>query len=126
MAIFVQEGQTANALLTAIFFALVVGTFTTTLTPGWLPPGCPLSPSEAAAAILAACVSLFPLIFLVKRTGGALGAACSRTLLAHLGNPLGKVRNRRKFEDQFWQLCIHLGMTALEVYVLFYDEVRVR
>ena len=72
MAIFVQEGQTANALLTAIFFALVVGTFTTTLTPGWLPPGCPLSPSEAVAAILAACVSLFPLIFLVKRLGGAL------------------------------------------------------
>ena len=45
-------------------------------------------------------------------------------MLAHLGNPLGKVRNRREFEDQFWQLCIHVGMTALEVYVLFYDEVR--
>lgn len=122
MAIFVQESSTANVILTIIFFLEVVGTFATTLMPGFLPPGCPLAPREAAATLLATCVALFPVIFLIKRLGGVLGAFFSRTILRHLGNPLGKMRNRRKFEDQFWQLCIHVGMTALEVYVLYYDD----
>uniref|UniRef100_A0A7S0IMP8 TLC domain-containing protein n=1 Tax=Calcidiscus leptoporus TaxID=127549 RepID=A0A7S0IMP8_9EUKA len=110
-----------NGILTFIFLSQVVGVFMSVFTPGMLPPGSPLTSSAAGCALLASCAMLFPTIFLVKRISGAAGALASRTILKSLGDPLRKHRTLRKFEDQCWQLAIHVGMTLLEVYILYYD-----
>ena len=76
---------------------------------------------EAAAALAAACVVLFPTIQLVKLASEAAGGLLSRSLLKPLGDPLRKSKNMAKFKDQMWQLAIHVSMTLLEVWILYYD-----
>lgn len=56
----------------------------------------------ATAGLIAACKSLFPVL------GRQLSTKDS----------LKKPRNLRKFVDQSWQLVVHCGMTAIEVYLL--------
>ena len=107
-----------DTLLTSSFFLLVAAVFATLL-GGGLPRGCPLGPAAAAGYLVACCLALMPTIMLIKRTSGWLGGLASRHLLA--SQPLRKMRNRVKFEDQCWQLVIHSSMTALEVYILFVD-----
>jgi hypothetical protein len=111
---------TLNFALTAIFFALVVGSFGS-LAVGNLPPACPLGPSAATAALAGACILVFPAIFLVKTISGAVFKVVSRVFLRHVGDPLAKPKNLHKFQDQMWQLAIHVGMTALEVHILYYE-----
>jgi len=89
--------------------------------PGALPAGCPLTGPQAFAALAVTCLALFPLIGLVKLIAGHACALLSRTALAHLGDPVAKVKTRNKLRDQSWQLTIHSAMTALEAYILFVD-----
>ena len=112
-----------NAVLTTVFLAEVVGIFGMLLfRPGMTTSvGAPLVGAEAAAALAAACVVLFPTIQLVKLASEAVGGLLSRTLLKPLGDPLKKPKNMAKFKDQMWQLAIHVSMTLLEVWILYYD-----
>jgi len=111
----IRIDPTTNALLTAVFGLEVLAIFALIFVPGALPAGCPLGPEAAAAALAAACVTLYPVILLVKCVAGYACALVSRTLLAHLGNPVRKAKTRNKLRDQSWQLFIHCAMTALEV-----------
>ena len=108
-----------NAALITVFTIEVIGTFVSALLQ-YLPAGCPATGIVAASALLGACLLLFPAIFMLKHFAGALGAFISRRLISE--DPLSKLRTRRKFADQAWQLAIHLSMTALEAYVLFFDD----
>jgi len=112
-----------NAVLTTVFLAEVVGIFGMLLfRPGMTTSvGAPLVGAEAAAALAAACVVLFPTIHLVKLASEAVGGLLSRSLLKPLGDPLRKSKNMAKFKDQMWQLAIHVSMTLLEVWILYYD-----
>jgi hypothetical protein len=112
-----------NAVLTTVFLAEVVGIFGMLLfRPGMTTSvGAPLVGAEAAAALAAACVVLFPTIQLVKLASEAVGGLLSRSLLKPLGDPLRKSKNMAKFKDQMWQLAIHVSMTLLEVWILYYD-----
>ena len=112
-----------NAVLTTVFLAEVVGIFGMLLfRPGMTTSvGAPLVGAEAAAALAAACVVLFPTIQLVKLASEAAGGLLSRSLLKPLGDPLRKSKNMAKFKDQMWQLAIHVSMTLLEVWILYYD-----
>jgi len=111
----------ANAVLTALFGAEVVGALFA-LSAGAVPPFSPLEPKMCAAALVAACLLIFPLINLVKMTSARLGRAFSRTALARVGDPLSKRRTMHKFQDQMWQLFIHGSMTAFELYILFVED----
>ena len=64
---------------------------------------------------------LFPTIQLVKLASEVVGGLLSRSLLKPLGDPLRKSKNMAKFKDQMWQLAIHVSMTLLEVWILYYD-----
>ena len=112
-----------TAVLTTVFLAEVVGIFGMLLfRPGMTTSvGAPLVGAEAAAALAAACVVLFPTIQLVKLASEAAGGLLSRSLLKPLGDPLRKSKNMAKFKDQMWQLAIHVSMTLLEVWILYYD-----
>jgi len=111
-----------NGLLTTLFGLEVVAVFAVLLAlPGALPAGCPLTGPQAFAALAVTCLALFPLIGLVKLIAGHACALLSRTALAHLGDPVAKVKTRNKLRDQSWQLTIHSAMTALEAYILFVD-----
>ena len=139
----------ANAVLTALFGAEVVGALYALsagarapallrlATPcarhreptgarprcaGAVPPFSPLEPKMCAAALVAACLLIFPLINLVKMTSARFGRAFSRTALARVGDPLSKRRTMHKFQDQMWQLFIHGSMTAFELYILFVED----
>ena len=139
----------ANAVLTALFGAEVVGALYALsagarapallrlATPcarhreptgarprcaGAVPPFSPLEPKMCAAALVAACLLIFPLINLVKMTSARFGRAFSRTALAHVGDPLSKRKTMHKFQDQMWQLFIHGSMTAFELYILFVED----
>ena len=107
-----------NAALTAVLF-VEIGAALVGLLRGHLARGCPLGPEAAAAALVVSCVVLFPLIQLVKRVSGALGALASRTLSP--GDPLAKHRTRTKFADQCWQLFVHLLTSSIGAYVIWYD-----
>jgi len=111
-----------NGLLTTLFGLEVVAVFAVLLAlPGALPAGCPLTGPQAFAALAVTCLALFPLIGLVKLIAGHACALLSRTALAHLGDPVAKVKTRNKLRDQSWQMTIHSAMTALEAYILFVD-----
>ena len=139
----------ANAVLTALFGAEVVGALYALsagarapallrlATPcarhreptgarprcaGAVPPFSPLEPKMCAAALVAACLLIFPLINLVKMTSARFGRAFSRTALARVGDPLSKRKTMHKFQDQMWQLFIHGSMTAFELYILFVED----
>mmetsp|Transcript_9687 Transcript_9687/g.31157 ORF Transcript_9687/g.31157 Transcript_9687/m.31157 type:complete len:118 (-) Transcript_9687:500-853(-) len=79
---------TTNRILTTIFAVELLAIFGLILMPGVLPAGCPLSPAGAAAALVGACATVYPVIFLVKFCAGHLCAFFSRTALAHLGDPV--------------------------------------
>ena len=68
------------------------------------------------------CFVMFPVIFIVKAVSGAVGKIASRTILSHLGDPLSKAKTLHKFQDQMWQLVIHVSMSALEIYILFVED----
>ena len=89
---------------------------------GAVPPFSPLEPKMCAAALVAACLLIFPLINLVKMSSARFGRAFSRTALARVGDPLSKRRTMHKFQDQMWQLFIHGSMTAFELYILFVED----
>ena len=67
---------------------------------------------QAAAALVSACLLLFPFINAVKKASAVVGGAMSRTVLAHIGDPLVKPKTMHKFQDQMWQLAIHTSRPA--------------
>ena len=93
-----------NAVLTTVFLAEVVGIFGMLLfRPGMTTSvGAPLVGAEAAAALAAACVVLFPTIQLVKLASEAVGG-CS-ALASGRRDPL-RSKSMAKFKDQMWQLA---------------------
>jgi len=110
-----------DAVLTALFGAEVLGALYS-LSSGQIPYGCPLPPLQCAIALVVACVVIFPTISAVKVTSAWVGGGFSRTALAHVGDPLAKKKTMHKFQDQMWQLFIHVTMTAFETYILFYER----
>ena len=73
-------------------------------------------------ALIVACVVIFPTITAVKVTSARVGRVVSRTVLAGVGDPLRKTKTMHKFQDQMWQLFIHVTMTAFEYYILFVHD----
>jgi len=106
---FVFLGQVA-ALLFSLLFGLVA------------PPHSPLTPFQSGLALVAACLTVYPVILVVKFFSRVVGGLMSRTLLAHLGDPLKKPKTMHKFQDQMWQLFIHASMSAFEYYILFHED----
>ena len=76
-------------------------------------------PRTASLALAGAIVAVFATILLVKHVSVAVGSAVSRYLFP--GDPLKKRKSLHKFRDQMWQLAIHMSMTSLEAYILFYE-----
>jgi hypothetical protein len=79
---------TTNRVLTTIFAIELLAIFGFMIVPGVLPVGCPLPPAGAAAALVGACATVYPVICMVKFCAGHLCAFFSRTALAHLGDPV--------------------------------------
>lgn len=65
--------------------------------------------------VVAAAVKITKLTFFYG------GAFLSRTVLAHLGDPLKKRVTMKKWCDQSWQLAIHVSMAYFE-YIVLRDE----
>jgi ceramide synthetase len=76
-------------------------------------------PRTASLALAGAIVAVFATILLVKHVSVAVGSVVSRYLFP--GDPLKKLKSLHKFRDQMWQLAIHVSMTSLEAYILFYE-----
>ena len=115
----IHVSPTANVVLTAIFLAEIAGVFYT-LGFGQLPPSAPLTGGAAMAAQAAYCAGLFGIIYLIKLGAAVVGRPLSRHLFAD--DPLGKSKTMHKFQDQMWQLAIHVSMTLLELYVLHLEN----
>lgn len=115
----IYVNPTANLIFTSIMFLEVFLVFAGLLrgTGNVVPI---VEGTQAATMLAACCVGCFFMITVVKRGSGALGALLSRHVLPD--DPLSKPRTRHKFEDQMWQLAIHVSMSCLEAYVLFYED----
>ena len=96
--------------------------FAPTAAAGAIPHGCPLPAHLCGVALIVACVVIFPTITAVKVTSARVGRVVSRTVLAGVGDPLRKTKTMHKFQDQMWQLFIHVTMTAFEYYILFVHD----
>ena len=105
-AIFVHP--TTNFILTAVFLAEIFIVFYTLCTSENLPPGTPVSGPVAAAYFGTFCFSLFGVIFVIKRTSAAVGSVLSRFIFPD--DPLSKPKTMHKFQDQMWQLAIHVSV----------------
>ena len=115
--IHVNEGL--NHAFTLVFLLEVVGVFAVLYRNG---PGngCDWSPEAACGALLASCAAIFVIVSLVKWTSRTVGLKLSKHVFP--GDALGKSSiTLHKFEDQMWQLAIHVSMTLLEVWILYYD-----
>ncbi len=116
--IHVNEGL--NHAFTLVFLLEVVGVFAVLYRNG---PGngCDWSPEAACGALLASCAAIFVIVSLVKWTSRTVGLKLSKHVFP--GDALGKSSiTLHKFEDQMWQLTIHASMTALEMYILFFED----
>lgn len=99
-----------DALLTSIFFMEVMAIIyffredtTTLMALGTL------------VIIAAVCIKATKMIFSVG------GFYFSKVCLRHLGHPLRKKTTMKKFEDQSWQLVIHVIMAIMEYYILNHE-----
>jgi len=110
---------TADIAFTAIFFLEIALVFYALEKGAALGLGS-IPPRSASLALVAACAFVFAVIFFVKWSSVAIGSLLSRAVFP--GDPLRKTRQLHKFRDQMWQLAIHVSMTLLEVYILFFEE----
>lgn len=97
-----------NFVLTSIFMLEVVATLWT-LAFGRLPPSIPVEGKSAAIALVVYCIVIFGVINVIKSLSAAIGRPLSRALF--VGDPLSKPRTMHKFQDQMWQLAIHVSKT---------------
>lgn len=104
-----------NTILTTLLAAEVFGVLYTLASSYDLPPSCPWTGPVAAAAQVVYCICLFGVIFLIKRASAAVGGLLSRHLF--VDDPLSKPKTMHKFQDQMWQLAIHVRhcRTALAI-----------
>jgi hypothetical protein len=99
-----------DALLVAAFFVeLVVIAWTLRTEPDML------LLLFGLVVVVAAAVKVTKFVFFYG------GGFFSRTVLAHLGDPLKKRLTMKKWCDQSWQLAIHVSMAYFE-YVVLRDE----
>ena len=110
----------ADSAFTAVFLFEIAAVFVVLLSKAGH-VACPLGPVTAAMALLVSCVGTLAVVQLVKRASSYVGVTLSRAQVFP-GHPLRKVRARRKFTDQMWQLTIHASMAALEYYILFVED----
>ena len=113
---------TTDAVLTFIFLAQVAVLLFSLLSGSVSPPHSPLTPVQSGLALIVACLTVYPVIVVVKIVSRVVGGLMSRTLLAHLGDPLKKQKTMHKFQDQMWQLFVHVSMSAFEYYILFHED----
>ena len=115
---------TVDAAFTAVFFCEVALAFgalclgVSDRTVGF--NVAPVDAKFAALLLLLAIVGTFGVIAVVKRTSRVVGLALSPRVFP--GNPLAKRRTMRKFEDQMWQLFMHVSMSAVEFYILAIED----
>jgi len=114
----IHINSTLNTIFTLAFGAEVSATFyfiqRGSVGLGQIPP------STAATALVVCCLVTYATIELVKRASVASGRVLSRHVFPQ--DPLSKPRQMNKYRDQMWQLVIHVVMTVLEVYILFYEN----
>lgn len=115
---------TANFAFTAVFLGEVALAFaalclgTPGRTVGFIV--APMDTKLAAVALLLACTGTFGVIAAVKHGSRVIGLPLSRRVFP--GDPLSKRRTLNKYEDQMWQLFMHVSMSALEYYILYVEE----
>ena len=107
-----------NAILTAVFAAQVFGIVWALATAKFF--DMKISNVEMIKAFFAACAAVTIIINFVKYVSRRCGAFLSKNIFP--GDPLKKRRTMKKFEDQMWQLTIHISMSALEYYILFVEH----
>lgn len=115
----ISVDPTLNTIFTAVFLLEIALVFAALLS-GYGSVEYPMSSIAAAGILAAALVGCYIVILIVKSSSGAVGKFLSRRVFP--GDPLAKARTQHKFKDQMWQLGIHASMTALESYVLFYEN----
>ena len=108
-----------NFILTFIFMGEIFAVLFT-LGVGSLPPSCPLAGPTAAVLQFVYCICLFGVISFIKRGSAMIGRVLSHHIF--IDDPLSKPKTMHKYQDQMWQLAIHVSMTLLELYVLYYEN----
>ena len=89
-----------NAVCTAIFFAEVAFAFAMLLLGrGFV--SIPVSGAAAAGLLVLSIIACVGVVWAVKVSSGAAGRVLSRAIFP--GDPLAKVIQQHKFEDQMWQ-----------------------
>ena len=91
------------------------------LTDGFDTRVAPLKDFDPLLMLGMTCVFVFYVVQATKSISMSRGRMLSRWLLT-TRDPLAVMRTRRKFTEQTWQLVIHVSMTVLEAYILFYED----
>ena len=112
-----RVNPTADAIFTACFALEVLLVFAALLIRSGGYALMPVSPAGAALIVALFIGGCFAFVNMVKR--GA--SKCGKWLSLHVlpSHPLKKRKTLHKFEDQIWQLVVHVAMMALEYYILF-------